>query len=99
MVDISESFGIKMGVTFSLLKSNCLAIYPGKIHFPSSSIQLFSNSLNWSNKLRYLSIFITYNSKNLLDLNEQIGKFYAAIHLIISNFCKQKTCCSWVIKA
>ena len=38
MVDICVSFGIEMGVTFSLLKSNCLAIYPGKIHFPSSSI-------------------------------------------------------------
>ena len=79
------SFGIEMGVTFSLLKSNCLAIYPGKIHFPSSSIQLGGNSLNWSNKLRYLGIFITNNSKNLFDLNEQIGKFYAAIHSIISN--------------
>ena len=36
MVDICVSFDIEMGVTFSLLKSNCLAIYPGKIHFPSS---------------------------------------------------------------
>ena len=33
MVDICVSFGIEMGVTFSLLKSNCLAIYSGKIHF------------------------------------------------------------------
>ena len=85
MVDICVSFGIEMGVTFSLLKSNCLAIYPGKIHFPSSSIQLGGNSLNWSNKLRYLGISITNNSKNLFDLNEQIGKFYTAIHSIISN--------------
>ena len=71
---------------FSLLKSNCLAIYPGKIHFPSSSIQLGGVSLNWSNKLRYLVIFITNNSENLFDLNEQIDKFYAAIHSIISNY-------------
>ena len=35
MVYISVSFDIEMGVTFSLLKSNCLAIYPGKIHRPS----------------------------------------------------------------
>ena len=34
MVDICVSFGIEMGVTFSLLKSNCLAKYPGKIHLP-----------------------------------------------------------------
>ena len=85
MVDICVSFGIEMGVTFSLLKSNCLAIYPGKIHFPSSSIQMGGISLNWSNKLHYLDIFITNNSKNLFDLNEQIGKFYTAIHSIISN--------------
>ena len=43
------------------------------------------NSLNWSNKLRHFGIFITKNSKNLFDLNELIGKFYAAIHSIISN--------------
>ena len=85
MVDICVSFGMEMGVTFSLVKSNCLAIYPGKILFPSSSIQFGGNSLNWSNKLHYLSIFITNNSKNLFDLYEQIGKFYAAIHSIISN--------------
>ena len=84
MVDTCVSFGIEMGVKFSFLKSNCLATYPGKIHFPSSSIQLGGNSLNWSNKLRYLGIFITNNFKNLFDLNEQIGKFYAAIHSIIS---------------
>ena len=46
MVDICVSFGIEMGVTFSLLKSNCLAINAGKIHFPSSSIQLGGISLN-----------------------------------------------------
>ena len=85
MVDICMSFGIEMGVTFSLLKSNCLARHPGKIHFPSSRIQLGGISLNWSNKLRYFGIFITNNSKNLFDLNEQIGKFYAVIHSIISN--------------
>ena len=84
-VDICVSFGIEMGITFSLLKSNRLAIYPGKIHLPSSSIQLGGNSLNWSNKLRHFGIFITKNSKNLFDLNELIGKFYAAIHSIISN--------------
>ena len=50
MIDICVSFGIEMGVTFNLLQSNCLAIYPGKIHFPSSSIQLSGISLNWSNK-------------------------------------------------
>ena len=43
------------------------------------------NSLNWSNKLCYLGIFITNNSKNLFDLNKQFGKFYAAIYSIISN--------------
>ena len=32
------SFGTKMGVTLSLLKFNRLAIYPVKIHLPSSSI-------------------------------------------------------------
>ena len=85
MVYICVSFGIEMCVTLSLLKSNCLAIYPGKIHFPLSSIQLGGNSLNWSNKLRYLGIFITNTSKNVFDLNEQIRKFYAAIHSIISN--------------
>ena len=46
MVDICVSFSIEMVVTFSLLKSNCLAIYPGKIYCPSSSIQLGGNSLN-----------------------------------------------------
>ena len=50
VVYICVSFGNEMGVTFSLLKSNCLAIYPGKMHFPSSSIQLGGISLNWSNK-------------------------------------------------
>ena len=85
MVDICVSFGIEMGVTFSLLKLNCLAIYPGKINFPSSNIQLGGNSLNWSNELRYLGIFITNNSKTLFDLNEKICKFYAAIHSIIFN--------------
>ena len=75
MVDICKSFGIEMGVTFSLLKSNCLAIYPSKIHLPSSSIQLGGNSLNWSNKLFYFGSFNTKNSKHLFDLNEQIDKF------------------------
>ena len=60
-------------------------ILHGKIHFPSSSIQLGGNSLNWSNKLHYLGIFISNNSKNFFDLNEQISKFYAAIRSIISN--------------
>ena len=46
MVDICVSFGIEMGVTFSLLKSNCLAIYPDKMKLPSSYIQLGGNSLN-----------------------------------------------------
>ena len=55
-----------MGVTFCLLKSNCLATYPRKIHLPSLSIQLGGNCLNWSNKLRFLGIFITNNSKNFL---------------------------------
>ena len=66
MVDICVSFGIKMGVSFSILKSSCLILYPGKIYLPSSNIQLGGNSLNRSNKLRYLGIFITNNSKNLL---------------------------------
>ena len=38
MVDICVSFGIETGVIFSLLKSNCLAIYPGKIHHLLSRI-------------------------------------------------------------
>ena len=59
-----------MGVTFSLLKSNCLTTYPDKIHLPSSGIQLGVNNVNWSNKLRYHGIFISNNSKNLFDLNE-----------------------------
>ena len=46
MVDVCVSFGIEMGVIFSLLKSNCLAIYRGKIPLPSSSIQLGGSSLN-----------------------------------------------------
>ena len=85
MIDFCVSFGIEMSVTFSLLKSNCLAIYPGKIYFPSSSIQLGGISLSGSYKLRYLDIFIINNSKNLFDLNDQISKLYAAIHSIISN--------------
>ena len=39
MADIYVSFGIKMGVTVSFLQSNCLALYLGKIHIPSPSIQ------------------------------------------------------------
>ena len=70
MIDICVLFGIEMGVIFSLLKSNCLAICPGKIHLSSSSIQLGDYKLNWSNKLRYLGTFITNNSKNLFYLNE-----------------------------
>ena len=58
MVDIYVSFGIEKGVTFSLLKSNYLAIYPSKIYLSSSSIQLGGNSLNWSNKLRYLGFLL-----------------------------------------
>ena len=58
MVDICVSFGIEMGVTLSLLKSNFLAIYLGKIHLPSTNIQLSGKSLNLSNKLRYLGIFL-----------------------------------------
>ena len=46
MVDIYASFDIEMGVTFNLLKSNCLVIYPSKIDLPLSSIQLDGNSLN-----------------------------------------------------
>ena len=46
MIDICVSFGIEMAVTFSLLKSTCLAIYPGKIHLSSSNIQLGGSSLN-----------------------------------------------------
>ena len=46
ILDICISFGIEMGVTSSLLKSNCLEIYSAKIHLPSSSIQLGGNSLN-----------------------------------------------------
>ena len=46
IVDICVSFGCEMGVTFSLLKSNCLATYFSKIHLSSSSIQLGDNSLN-----------------------------------------------------
>ena len=38
MVDICVLFGIAMGLTFNLLKSSCLAIYPDKIHLPSSII-------------------------------------------------------------
>ena len=57
MVDICVSFGIEMGVKYSLLKSNCLAIYLGKIHLPSTNIQLSGNSLNWSTKLRFLGMF------------------------------------------
>ena len=94
MVDICLSFGIDMDVKFSVLKSNFLAICPGKIHLLLSCIQLGGNSLNWFNKLRFFGIFITYNSKNLFDLNEQIGKFYAAIHSIICNCSVIKTCCS-----
>ena len=59
-------------------------MYTPKIHLPLSRIQLGVNSLNWLNKFRYLGIFIANNSKNLFDLNKQ-GKFYAAIHSIISN--------------
>ena len=84
MVDICISFDLEMGVIFCLLKSYCLAIYPDIIHLPSS-FQLGGDSLNWSNKLCYLNIFITVNSKNLFDLNNKIGKFYAAIYLVISN--------------
>ena len=88
--DNCVSFGIEMCVTLSLIKSNCLAIYPGKIHLPSSSIQLSGNSLYWSNKLRYLGIFSINNSKSLFYLNEPISKFYAAIFSITSSCCLNK---------
>ena len=45
MVDICVSCGIETGIIYSLLKSNRLAKYPGKIHLPSSNIQLSGNSL------------------------------------------------------
>ena len=80
MVNICVSFGIEIGVTFSLLKSNCLAIYLGKIQPPSSNIQLGGISLNWSYKLRYLGISITNYYTKFFYLNEQIDKFYATIH-------------------
>ena len=35
MIDMCASFGIETGVTFALLKSNCLIIYADKIHLPS----------------------------------------------------------------
>ena len=85
IVDICVSFGIKMGATFSYLKSNCLAINPGKIRLALSSIQLSGNSLNRSNKLRDFGIFIIDSSKNLFNLNEQVGKFHVAIHSVVSN--------------
>ena len=47
---------------------------------------LSRNNLNWSDKLRYLGIFIINKSKDLFDLNVQVGKFYATIHSAISNF-------------
>ena len=71
-----------MSGTFSFLKSNHLAIFLDKICLLPSNFQL-DNSLNWSNMLHYLGIFIAYNSKNLFDLNEQFGNFYAAIHSVI----------------
>ena len=40
MVDIIVSFDTEIGVIFSLLKLNCLAIYLGKIHLPSLSNQV-----------------------------------------------------------
>ena len=81
------SIYIKMRVTLNLLKSNCRAIYLGKIHLPSSSIQLDCNSLNWSLSLGYVILQYYYynNCKNLFDLNEQVVKFYATIHSFISN--------------
>ena len=90
MVDICVSFVIEIGATFSLLKSNFLAIYRGKFHLPSSSIQSDGSSLNWFNKLRYLGSFIINNSKNLFNLNEQVSKLYAVIHSVISDYSLNK---------
>ena len=74
MVDICISFDLEMGVLFCLLKSNCLAIYPDIIHLPSS-FQLGGDSLNWSNKLCYLDVLITVNSKNFFDLKIKLVNF------------------------
>ena len=69
---------------FGPSKSYCLAIYPDKIHIPSSDIDLNGQKLKLIDKLKYLGVYIINNFKQLFDVSEQVTKFYSSIHSVVS---------------
>ena len=92
MLDICNNVGNCLGIKFNNKKSHCMCIGPlSYVSLPP--MQIDDQSINWSQQIKYLGIWINAHKKFNVDLNENRCKFFRTLNSILS---KTKFACDLV---
>jgi len=83
MLDICTFTSHELGIKFNGLKSNCIHIGPSRIKF--KPVLLVDNQIiSWSDKIKYLGVWIKSNFQFELDPSESRRKFFISVNTVLS---------------
>jgi len=92
MLDICTNVGLSLGLKFNSKKSHCISIGPSPIIALPSMI-IASQSMNWSEQIKYLGVWINAHKNFNVDLKESRRKFFMTLNSLLS---KTKFACDLV---
>jgi len=92
MLDICSDVGVSLGLKFNSTKSHCMCIGPSPaVNLPLMKIGV--QLISWSQKMKYLRIWINSHKSFNIDLTESRRKFFMLTNYILS---KTKYACDLV---
>jgi exonuclease III len=82
MLEICSTTGKELGLKFNSNKSNCLHIGPSVIN-NKPALLLDNQIIGWSNKIKYLGIWVNSNVKFDIDISDCRRKFFLSVNTLL----------------
>ena len=83
MLNICNSIGHTLGISFNTCKSNCIYIGPN-FHIVPNPVSIGSIQLEWAQCMKYLGVHISCAKSFQVDFAETRRKFFSAVNSILS---------------
>ena len=74
---------MKLGIAFNPVKSKCICIGPNRQSIPSD-MMLSSGPITWTEKIKYLGVWICAGKKFAIDLTDCRRKFFSSVNCILN---------------
>lgn len=89
LINVCETYANNNDIQYNVEKTRCMCIKPKdlkNIYVPE--VYLNGNALSWTNKQKYLGVYITDNRYDSEDLSREVRALYARGNLILRKFSK-----------